>query len=71
MTPDTNYEKLQQVYHILQKKGYNPINQMVGFILTEDPTYITSADGARKLVSGMDTETVLRDIVQNYFDREL
>ena len=67
MAVDTNRDKLRKVNQILQKRGYNPTNQLVGFVLTGDPTYITSADGARKLVTGMDTEALLRDVVETYF----
>ena len=62
-----NRDSLQQVYRALQKSGYDPLAQIVGFLLTEDPTYITNTDGARKLVAGMDVDTLRREIVQNYF----
>ena len=66
---ETNREKLQRVYTILQKKGYDPVNQVEGFLISGDPTYITSSDGARKLVAGMDTELLLHEIVQYYFSQ--
>ena len=70
MRKSADQEKLQKAYRILQKKGYNPIDQIVGFLLTDDPTYITSAEGARKLVAGMETEKVLCEIVESYFDSD-
>ena len=63
-----NKEKLQQVYEALQKNGYQPLSQLVGFLLTGDPTYITNSDGARKLVAGLDVDAMLHEIVQTYFD---
>ena len=66
-----NRETLQQVYHALQISGYNPLSQIVGFLLTEDPTYITNTDGARKLVVGMDVDSLRREIVQTYFSENL
>ena len=68
MRETTNQAKLKRVYEILQKKGYRPIDQIVGFLLTDDPTYITSADGARTLVADMDQDALLREIIRYYFD---
>ena len=45
------HEVVQQVYDALKEKGYNPVNQLVGYILSEDPTYITTYKGARSLLS--------------------
>ena len=59
---------LTAVYNALQEKGYNPINQIVGYILSEDPTYITNHLDARRLIRKIDRYGLLADIVANYFD---
>ena len=57
---------LTAVYDALREKGYNPINQIVGYILSEDPTYITNHNGARSLISRIDREELLKDMVEAY-----
>ena len=57
---------LQCVYDSLKEKGYNPINQLVGYILSEDPTYITNHNNARSLIRKIDRDKLLRSLVQNY-----
>lgn len=52
----------------MQEKGYNPVNQLVGFIISGDPTYITSNKGARSLIMKIDRNTLLEEIVQFYID---
>ncbi len=59
---------LTQVYDALQEKGYNPINQLVGYILSEDPTYITTHNDARKLISRIDRDELLQTLVKSYLD---
>lgn len=59
-------EVLKQVYSALQKKGYNPINQIVGYILSGDPTYITSYDDARNLIRQLDRDELLEKLVRSY-----
>ena len=59
-------EILKQVYNALQKKGYNPINQIVGYILSGDPTYITSYEDARNLIRKVDRDELLEKLVRNY-----
>jgi len=59
-------EVLKQVYAALQKKGYNPINQIVGYILSGDPTYITSYNDARNLIRQLDRDELLEKLVRNY-----
>ena len=59
---------LTQVYDALQEKGYNPINQLVGYILSEDPTYITTHNDARKLISRIDRDELLQTLVKHYLD---
>ena len=60
--------RMQQINCSLQEKGYNPTMQLVGYILTEDPTYITNHNNARKLISRIGREDLLRDIVESYFE---
>ena len=57
---------LTSVYNSLQEKGYNPINQIVGYILTEDPTYITNYNNARTLIRKLDRDELLRVLLKNY-----
>ena len=60
--------RLERVYFALQEKGYHPLNQICGYILTEDPTYITNHNDARKIISRIDRESLLRDVVEKYFE---
>ena len=57
---------LTTVYDALRKKGYNPINQIVGYILSEDPTYITTHNNARSLIRRIDRDTLLQSLVRYY-----
>jgi uncharacterized protein (UPF0297 family) len=57
---------LTTVYNSLQEKGYNPINQIVGYILSEDPTYITNYNNARALIRKLDRDELLQELVKNY-----
>ncbi len=57
---------LLTVYDALKEKGYNPINQMVGYILSEDPTYITTHNNARNLIRKIDRDTILQSLVKFY-----
>ena len=57
---------LSTVYQALQEKGYNPINQIVGYILSEDPTYITNHNNARTLIRKLDRDELLQELVRNY-----
>ncbi len=68
-----NYDKddeikiaLTSVYNALQEKGYNPINQIVGYILSEDPTYITNYNGARTLIRKIDRDELLQTLLKSY-----
>lgn len=60
------HEILDSVYRALQVKGYNPINQIVGYILSEDPTYITSYDNARTKITRLDRDELLQELVKSY-----
>ena len=62
------HEVLSTVYHALEEKGYNPINQIVGYILSEDPTYITTHNNARSLVRKVDRDELLRAMVRTYLN---
>ena len=57
---------LTTVYQALEEKGYNPINQIVGYILSEDPTYITNHNGARALIRKVDRDELLQTLVKHY-----
>lgn len=59
-------EILKQVYQALVEKGYNPINQIVGYILSGDPTYITSHNDARNLIRLIERDELLEKMVKNY-----
>ena len=59
---------LTTVYNALKEKGYNPINQIVGYILSEDPTYITTYNNARSLVRKVDRDELLRAMVRTYLN---
>ncbi len=59
---------LTTVYNALVSKGYNPINQLVGYILSEDPTYITTYNSARSLISKIDRDDLLEILLKNYLD---
>lgn len=54
------------VYNALKEKGYNPISQIVGYILSEDPTYITTHNNARSLIRRLDRDELLQALVKNY-----
>ena len=60
---------LTTVYQALQEKGYNPINQIVGYILSEDPTYITNHNNARTLIRKIDRDELLQVLVRRYLNQ--
>ena len=73
---DLNFDKDQEikalltsVYRSLKEKGYNPINQIVGYILSEDPTYITNHNNARTLIRKIDRDELLQVLVRRYLDQ--
>ena len=59
----------RQVYAALEDKGYNPINQIVGYILSEDPTYITNHNNARTLIRKLDRDELLQTLVRSYLGK--
>lgn len=59
-------ETLKEVYDALVEKGYNPVNQIVGYILSGDPTYITSYKNARNIIRQIERDELLERMVENY-----
>ena len=59
------------VYHALSEKGYNPVNQIVGYIMSGDPTYITSYNGARSLVMKVERDEIVEELLKAYIRHEL
>ena len=62
-------EILSAVYDALRQKGYNPVNQIVGYILSEDPTYITNFNNARSLICRLDRDELLQELVTSYLNK--
>ena len=69
-SPEEMKEVMKQVYAALKEKGYNPINQIVGYILSEDPTYITTHNNARSLIRKVDRDELLQQLVKNYLSED-
>ena len=57
---------LMSVYNSLKVKGYNPVNQIVGYIISEDPTYITNYNSARQLICRIDRDELLQELLKSY-----
>ncbi len=70
VVPDESAAEMKQiltsVYRSLSEKGYNPINQIVGYLLSEDPTYITNFNNARSLICKIDRDDLLQELVRHY-----
>ncbi len=62
-------EILNSVYNSLKVKGYNPVNQIVGYIISEDPTYITNYNSARQLICRIDRDELLQELLKSYLDK--
>lgn len=62
---------LEQVYVALSEKGYNPVNQIVGYIMSGDPTYITSHKSARSLIMKVERDEILEELMSVYIDTKL
>ena len=62
-------EVLSSVYNALVIKGYNPINQLVGYIHSEDPTYITNYNGARSMITRLDRDELLQELLTSYLGK--
>ena len=63
------HDILMSVYNSLKEKGYDPINQLVGYILSEDPTYITNYNNARSLICRLDRDELLQELLTSYLDK--
>lgn len=63
---DNMRRTLRGVFDALNEKGYNPINQIVGYLLTEDPTYITNYNNARSMICKLDRDELLQELVRCY-----
>lgn len=61
---------LRKVYAALKEKGYSPIDQIVGYLLSGDPTYITSHNGARNLIRRLERDELLEEVVRAYLEKE-
>ena len=59
------------VYKALTEKGYNPVNQIVGYVMSGDPTYITSYNGARSLIMKVDRDEILEELLEDYIKNNL
>ena len=70
LSTDTAGSILQHVYRALQDKGYDPIAQLTGFILTGDPTYITSHNQARSLICRLERDEILEELVRYYVQHQ-
>ena len=62
---------LEIVYNALKEKGYNPVNQIVGYIMSGDPTYITSFNGARSLIMKVERDEIVEELLKAYIKHEL
>ncbi len=60
---------ISQIYDALKEKGYDPVSQIVGYILSGDPTYITSHNGARSLITKVETDEILEELVKHYLTK--
>lgn len=67
---DEMRKTLRLIYDALSERGYNPISQIVGYILSEDPTYITTHNNARSLIRRLDRDELLQALVKNYLSEE-
>lgn len=65
---NTTKDILNDVYMALKEKGYNPINQIVGYIISGDPTYITSHNGARTKIRKLERDDILEELVAHYLE---
>ncbi len=67
---DSTREILTDVYQALKEKGYNPINQIVGYIMSGDPSYITSHQGARSKIQKLQRDDILEELVTDYLKKD-
>ena len=59
---------LETVFEVMKEKGYNPVNQIVGYIMSGDPTYITSYKNARSLIMKVERDEIVEELLKNYID---
>lgn len=64
-------EIISNVYTAMTEKGYNPVNQIVGYIMSGDPTYITNHNGARSLIMKVERDEILEELLNDYINRNL
>jgi len=69
-TQKTNKEKVREVYQALEEKEYNPVDQLVGYIISGDPSYITSFNNARALIKSVDRDELVAEMLKAYIDVE-
>lgn len=69
IVPKTTKQILLEVYRALEERGYNPIDQMVGYFLSGDPSYITSHNNARNIISRLDRDDILDEMLREYLDK--
>lgn len=62
---------IHSVYEALTEKGYNPVNQIVGYVMSGDPTYITSHKGARSLIMKVERDEIIEELLRFYIDHEI
>lgn len=62
---------IAKVYEALTEKGYNPVNQIVGYVMSGDPTYITSHNGARSLIMKAERDEIIEELLEDYINRNL
>ena len=62
---------LEQVYEALSEKGYNPVSQIVGYVMSGDPTYITSYKNARSLINKVERDDIIEALLENYIETRL
>ena len=60
--------KLNKVQKLLKEKGYNPVNQLVGYLISGDPSYITSYNGARALLRKLERDEILEEVIKSYLE---
>ena len=68
--PKNVHETLETVYNALEEKGYNPINQIVGYLISGDPAYIPRYNDARNLIRKHERDEIIEELVRNYLGKE-
>jgi len=68
-TQKTNKQILEEVYNALEEKDYNPVDQLVGYLISGDPSYITSYNNARTLIKGVDRDELIAEMLKAYINK--